>query len=115
MKKSTNKGKYTIKVGHHLHKYDMKSAIMRRGEYKCRILQMYLKLKEQQLQTILFTYRLLYQNLMVTKNEKYTTDTHIHTKKKESKHNTKVSHQITREENKRRLGAKRPAKTNPKQ
>ena len=58
---------------------------------------------------------------MVTKNEKYTINTHIHTKKKESKHNTKVSHQITREENKRRLGAKRnpkqnkTAKTTPKQ
>ena len=42
-------------------------------------------------------------------------DTHIDTKKKESKHSTKVSHQITREENKRRIGTKRAAKTNPKQ
>ena len=36
-------------------------------------------------------------------------------KKKESKHNIKDSHQITREENKRRKQEKRPTKTNPKQ
>ena len=49
---------------------------------------------------ILFTYRLLYQNLMATKNENYTIDTCIHTKKKGSKHNTKVSHQITEKKTK---------------
>ena len=116
MGKLTGKDKHIVKVGNHQHTNVIsKPAIMRRGEYKCRILQTYLKLKEQQLQTILFTYRLLYQNLMVTKNEKYTTDTHIHTKKKESKHNTKVSHQITREEYKTGREGKRPAETKPKQ
>ena len=40
----------------------------------------------------------------------------IHTKKKkESKHNVKDSHQITREENKRGKGKKRLIKTNPRQ
>ena len=40
----------------------------------------------------------------------------IHTQKKlESKHNSKDSHQITREENKRGKEEKIPAKTNPKQ
>ena len=58
---------------------------------------MHLKLRDQQLKTILYIYRLLYQNLMVTTNQKSTID--IHKKnKKESKHNTKHSHQITREE-----------------
>ena len=39
-----------------------------------------------------------------------------HTKKKaESKHNTKVSHQIKRKENEREREEKRPTKTNPKQ
>ena len=33
---------------------------------------MHLKLKDQQLKTILFTYRLLYQNLMGTANQKST-------------------------------------------
>ena len=33
----------------------------------------------------------------------------------ESKRNTKDSHQITREKNKRRKSEKRPTKTNPKQ
>ena len=51
---------------------------------------------------------------MVTINQKSIID--IHTKKKEeSKHNSRDSHQITREENKRRKGNKRPTKTNPKQ
>ena len=55
----------------------------------------------------MYIYRLLYQNLMVTTNQKS-----IHTKKKkESKHNTKDSHQITREEDKRRRKEKRPTKT----
>ena len=34
---------------------------------------------------------------MITANRKFVIDTHTQ-KKKESKHNTKVSHQITREE-----------------
>ena len=77
-----------------------KLAIMRRGEDKCRILEMHLKCKDQQLKTTLFIYRPLYQNLMVTTNWKSTIDTHTK-KKKESKRNTKVSHQITREKQKR--------------
>ena len=76
---------------------------------------MHLRLRDQQLKTIIYIYRLLYKYLMVTINQKSTTG--IHTKrKKESKHNTKDSHQITLEENKRRkTGRKGPTKTNPKQ
>ena len=44
---------------------------------------------------------------MVTTNRKATTDTHTK-KKKESKHNTKVSHQITREQ--KRKGRKKTYK-----
>ena len=87
---------------------------MRRGEYKCRILEMHLKLRGQQLKTKLYIYRLLYQNLIVTTNQKSTIDRHAK-KKKQSKHNTKDSQQITREENKRGREEKRPTKTNPKQ
>ena len=54
------------------------------------------------------------KNLMVTTEQKSTIDTHTK-EKKESKHNTKISHQITREENKRGREEKRPRKTNPKQ
>ena len=98
MEKFTSKGKHTVKVENHPHKNMIsKPAIMRRGEYKCRILEMYLKLKDQQLKTILFIYRLLYQNLMVTANLISTIDTHT-LKNKESKHNSKVSHQITRDQ-----------------
>ena len=40
----------------------------------------------------------------------------MHTQKeKGTKHNTKDSHKITREENKRGREEKRPTKTNPKQ
>ena len=47
-------------------------------------------------------------------NQKSAIDTHTK-KKKEFKHNSKVSHQITKEENKRERGEIRPTKTNPKQ
>ena len=77
-----------------------KPVIMRGGEEKCRIFKMHLKLGDQQLKTNIYRERLLYQNLRVTAKQKSMID--IHTKKKkESKHNTRDSHQITREENKR--------------
>ena len=57
-----------------------KPVIMRGGEYKCRIFEMHLKLRDQQLKTIIHMYRLLYQNLMVQTNQKSIID--IHTKKK---------------------------------
>ena len=69
MEKLTGESEHTVKVGNHPHTNMIsKPAIMRKGEYKCRILEMHLKLKDQQLKTILFIYRLLYQNLMVTAN-----------------------------------------------
>ena len=115
MEKLTGKGKHKVKVGNHLHKYKIsKQAIVRRGEYKCRILEMNLKLKGQQLKTILFIYRLLNQILMVTTNKKSTIEAHTK-KKSESKYNTKVSYQITREENQRRREEKRHTQKNPKQ
>ena len=53
---------------------------------------------------------------MVTANQNSIKTIDIHTKKKkESKNNTKDSHQITKEENKRGREEKRPTKTNPKQ
>ena len=77
---------------------------MRGGGYKCSVLKMHLKLRDQPLNI------LLYRNLMVTTNQKSVMYIHKKTKK-ESKHNTENSHQITREENKRRKGGKRPTKT----
>ena len=61
---------------------------------------MHLKLRDKQLKTILCMYKLLYQNLMVTANQKSTIDIHTQ-KKKQSKHNTKDIHQVIREESKR--------------
>ena len=48
--------------------------------------------------------RLLYQNLTETTNQKSTVDTHTQ-KKNKSKHNSKDSHQITREQ--KRKGGKK--------
>ena len=48
---------------------------MRRGAYKCRTLEMNLQLRDQQLKTISYTYRLLYQHFRITANQKSTTDT----------------------------------------
>ena len=91
-----------------------KPEIVRRGEHKCRILEMHLKLKDQQIKTLFFVYILLYQNLTVTANQKSTIDRHTKMKK-ESKHNTKVSHQIMIEENKKGREENTPTKTNAKQ
>ena len=49
-------------------------------------------------------YRLLYKKLSQLKPK--IDIRYIHRKKKESKHNTTDSHQVTREENKRRKGKK---------
>ena len=57
---------------------------------------------------------MLYQNFTVTTKQKSTIDTYTKNKK-QSKHNTKDSHQITREENKSGRGKKRPTKTTSKQ
>ena len=57
-------------------------------------------------------YRQLYQNIMGAANQKPTIDEHTK-KKKQSKHNTKDSHDITREENKRGSEGERSIKTNP--
>ena len=54
MGKLTSKGKHTVKVGNHPHTNNLisKSAIVRGGEYKCRILEMHLKLRDQQLNLV---------------------------------------------------------------
>ena len=53
------------------------------------------EIKDQQLKAILFIYRLLFQNLMVTANNLWCINKETKNDK-ESKHNTKVSHQIIR-------------------
>ena len=75
---------------------------------------MHFQLRDQQLKTILNIYRPLYQNFRVTANQKSTIDTQTN-KKNQLKYNTKDSHQIRREDNKKRREEKRAAKQNPKQ
>ena len=66
-KKITNeevqgKGKHTVKVWSHPHASMIsKPAIMKIREYDHRILERHLKLREKQLKTILYIYRLLCQ------------------------------------------------------
>ena len=51
------KGKHTVKVRNYPHTNMVsKPAIVQRGEYKCRILEMHLKLRDQRLKTILEIY-----------------------------------------------------------
>ena len=57
MGKLTGKGKNIVKVGNHSHTdITSKPVIMREGEYKYRILEMHLKLRDQQLETIMYIY-----------------------------------------------------------
>ena len=54
MEKLTSKGKHTVKVTNHPQANMVpKPAIVRRGGYKCRILEMHLKLSDQKLEIIL--------------------------------------------------------------
>ena len=75
---------------------------------------MNLQLRDQQLKTISYTYRILYQNFRITANQKSTIDTQTN-KKNKLKYNTKDSHHTTRGENKTRREEERVTKTNPKQ
>ena len=102
MTRLTSKGIHIVKVGNYPNINMLpKSEIMRREGYKCRALHVHLRLRDQQLKTILYIYRLLYQNFRVTANQKSTIDTHTN-KKKQLKYNTKASHQTTREEGKKK-------------
>ena len=107
MGKLTSKGKYTVKVENHPHTNMIsKPGIMRRGEYKCRILEMHLKLKDWQFKTILYIqwiYRQLHQNLMGTTKQKSTTETQ---KGKSNPNKTKDSYQIMRREQKKKESKK---------
>ena len=114
MTRLTSKGMYTVKIQNHpCTIIPSKSEIMRKGGYKCGTPEMNLQLREQQLKTISYTYRLLQQNFRIPANQKSTMNTQ--TKKNQLKYNTKDSHQTRRGENKRRREEKRATKTNPKQ
>ena len=52
-----SKGKHTVKAGNYTNKNTVsKPIIMRGGEYKYRIFKMHLKLRVQQLKTIMYMY-----------------------------------------------------------
>ena len=70
---------------------------------------MHLQLREQQLKTILYLYRLLYLNIRATAKQKCTIDTHTN-KKNLLKYNIKDSPQTTRGEIKRRRQEKEQQK-----
>ena len=66
---------------------------------------MHLKLRDQQLKIIIYMYRLLHNNFMVTTNQKSVIDIHI-----QRNPNTKDSHQITRQQ---KEGEKNTYKNHP--
>ena len=77
MRKLTSKGKHTVKVGNYPYtNKTLKPTIVKTEDYKLRISEKHLKLRDQQLKTTLYVYSLLNQNLMVTANQKSTIDTH---------------------------------------
>ena len=60
------KGKHTMMAGSHPHKnMILEPIIMRGGEYKCRILEIHMKLRVQHLK-IMYIYMHIYKNLIVT-------------------------------------------------
>ena len=63
---------------------------------------MHLQLRDQQLKTILYIQRLLYQNFMVAENQKPTIDRHTN-EKKQSKYNSKGNNQTIRKGKKGRI------------
>ena len=95
MRKLTGKGRHITRAGNNSHTNTTSKQAKMRREHKCRILEIHLKLREQQLKTILYVYRLLYQNLMITLNQVSTIDTH--TQKEKTKQTQQDSQQIARE------------------
>ena len=89
----------------------VKRVVMRGGEYKCKIVKIHLKLRDQQLKAMMYIYRYRYKyinidNIDIYKphgNHKPKICNIYNTKKRRgSRYNTKDSHQITRKDNKRR-------------
>ena len=107
MRKLTGKGRHITRAGNNSHTNTTSKQAKMRREHKCRILEIHLKLREEQLKTILYVYRLLYQNLMITLNQVSTIDTHTQKEKTKHKHNKIVS---KLQENKRERKEKRPTK-----
>ena len=111
MTRLTSKGIYTVKIQNHPRPIiPPKSGIMRRDGYKCRTLEMNLQLREQQLKTISYTYRLLYQNFRITANQTSTLDKQI--RKINSNTTLKI---VIKPQEKRKREEKRATKTNQKQ
>ena len=112
MTRLTSEGIHIVKVGNHPHTYiPPKSEIVRRGGYKCRTLEMYLQLRDQQIKTIIYIYiyiyrqRDSYQNFRKTANHKSTIDSQTN-KKNQLKTTLKIviksQEERTREEGKKK-------------
>ena len=115
MTKPTSKGIYTEKTQNHPYTNMLpKIRNHEKSKLQMQTLAIHLQLRDQQLKTISYLYRILHQNFRLTENQKSTIDTQT-SKKNQLKYNTKDSHQTTRGENKRRRKEKRATKTNPKQ
>ena len=109
VRKLSDKGKHTVNVGNYSYTNKIsKPAMVRRAKYKWRILELHLKLRDQQLKTILcvsiclsiciyiytYTYIPRAKPHGNCKPKIYNKHTRTHTE--QSKHNTKDSHQLKR-------------------
>ena len=94
MGKLIRKGKHMVKEGDHLHTNIISKPVnFERRRDKCRMFKMYLKVRYQQPKTIMY----IQTAIPIPHNRK--TKIYIDaTQKKEYKHNTESSHQITREQ-----------------
>ena len=70
-------------------KCDTKDSNHEGRRVKCRVFKLHLKLRDEQLKTIMRMHRLQYKSLMVASNQKSSIDVHTK-KKKELKHNTEI-------------------------
>ena len=98
MARLTSKGIHIVKVGNHPHtKLLPKPEILKTVQMRDIGNAFAIKRPVTQNNIIyIHIYRVLYQNLTGTTNQKSTIDTHVK-KKKQSKHNNKDSYQVTRE------------------
>ena len=106
MGKVTGQGKHKMKVGNHsaIDKYDTKTHKCEEWK-KHRTLKTHLKWRDQQLKTILYIHRLLYQNWEPKNYNKK----HIK-EKTQTQYNTKGSQQIITEEKRKKEGRKKELK-----
>ena len=114
MTRFTSKVIHIVKVGNHPHtNMPPKPEMVKKVGYKCRILEMHLQLRDQQVRTIfyIYIYRLLHQNFMVTANQK---SKQIHIQIRKNNPNTTLKTVLKHKRKEQKKGRKKTNKTKSK-